>query len=341
MGELGVELWQLELRYAALRTQSAPRERRLLASLVEVGQQVPIVVLAQSGGGYVVVDGYKRVRCARRLVWDTVRATSWDLGEADALILERVLRSSGSSNALEEGWYLKELAERFGLSLQELSRRFSRSKSWISRRLSLVAELPEDVQQGVLSGQITPHGAMRYLVPLARANRKDCSKLYELIRGRGLSSRQLGRLWAWYLRGGKGRELVLESPDLVLRLSSSGTPQEALVGELVRLRSGASRARGHIERGVRLVGDEWTRGRQAVRRAHTDIETLLRHFDEEDVDAGRSHADGGSEADREGARHAADRAGAFDLARSGTGGDQERTDPPADAHQDGQGRGAP
>lgn len=341
MGELSLELWQLELRYVALRTQGINAERRLLASLLESGQQVPIVVFAEAAGGFVVVDGYKRVRCARKLRWDTVRATSWDLGEADALILERVLRSAGSGNALEEGWYLRELSERFGLSQQELARRFSRSVSWVSRRLSLVGELPQVIQQGVLTGQIAAHAAMKFLVPLARANRADCLRLYDLVRGRELSSRQMGRLWAAYRSGGKTRELLLQSPGLVLKIDQSVTTEQALFGELLRLRAGARRARQSVEQGVRLEIDERHRGYKALERAQADVQALMSHLEQEGTDAGRGHAHDGAEAEAAGARHTADRSSPRDLAGSGSGSHQERHESSAGSGESREGRGAP
>ena len=55
-----LELGQLDLRYEALRTRSAPREQRVLASIAQVGQQLPIVVVRDAQVP-VVVDGYKRV----------------------------------------------------------------------------------------------------------------------------------------------------------------------------------------------------------------------------------------------------------------------------------------
>jgi hypothetical protein len=50
----------------------------LLASLADVGQQVPIVVVQEaSASQHVVIDGYKRIRSLRRLGRDTVAASSW------------------------------------------------------------------------------------------------------------------------------------------------------------------------------------------------------------------------------------------------------------------------
>jgi hypothetical protein len=71
-----LELHQLDRRYEALRTRSARRERRLLASLSEVGQQTPIVVV-RDAERWVVVDGYKRVRAVHRLGHDVVHAAEW------------------------------------------------------------------------------------------------------------------------------------------------------------------------------------------------------------------------------------------------------------------------
>ena len=90
---MDLEFQQLDLRYEELRGRSAARERRLLSSLAELGQQTPIVVVrASEVARHVVIDGYKRVRLLRKLGQDTVQATAWDLGEAEALLLERMLR---------------------------------------------------------------------------------------------------------------------------------------------------------------------------------------------------------------------------------------------------------
>ena len=71
---MDVELALLDRRYEALRSRSAVRERRVLASLAEIGQQVPIIVV-RDDTRIVLVDGYKRVRALARLGQDTALAT--------------------------------------------------------------------------------------------------------------------------------------------------------------------------------------------------------------------------------------------------------------------------
>ena len=55
-----LEFHQLDRRWEHLRVRHPARQRRLLASLVESGQQTPIVVVAAEGPAdrYVVIDGY-------------------------------------------------------------------------------------------------------------------------------------------------------------------------------------------------------------------------------------------------------------------------------------------
>jgi ParB family chromosome partitioning protein len=94
-----LEFQELELRYERLRVIRPAREKRLLASLAESGQQVPILVVHKSPPeGYVVIDGYKRVRSLRRLSRDTVRATTLDLEEGEALLVSRQLRTDEVPN---------------------------------------------------------------------------------------------------------------------------------------------------------------------------------------------------------------------------------------------------
>src|SRR5881628_236955 len=135
-----VEFHQLDRRWEHLRVRRPARQRRLLASLAEAGQQTPIVVaaLADQPDRYLVIDGYKRIAALQQLGRDTVEAVFWPMSEAAAVVLDRSLRLSERETALEVGWLLAELERRFDYGLDELARRFDRSVSWVSGRLALV-----------------------------------------------------------------------------------------------------------------------------------------------------------------------------------------------------------
>ncbi len=283
-----VELGQLDRRYEGLRTRSAARERKLLASLAEIGQQAPIIVV-RDDARLVVVDGYKRMRALGRLGHDIAEATEWSLGEADALLLERLLRAGDADSAIEQGWFLRELSKRFGLSLEELARRFDRTKSWVSRRIGLVSELPTAVQERVREGAIGAHAAMKYLVPLARANEDDCVRLTDAIAPLRLSNRQIGELYATYVAGGVGaRELLMRAPMMVLEaraeVSAQGeAPVDKLLDDLHIVAAVARRAHSRLVSGaVDGAGDDARENvRLACGNAHGEVERLKRRCERE------------------------------------------------------------
>ena len=61
-----LEFHQLDLRYERLRVRQPARERRLLASLADAGQQTPIVVVTPAAT-HVVVDGRACGRAAQKV----------------------------------------------------------------------------------------------------------------------------------------------------------------------------------------------------------------------------------------------------------------------------------
>jgi hypothetical protein len=263
---------------------------------------MPIVVVT-TGSAYVVVDGHKRVRCLRRLQRDTVGAVVWEMPEADALIFRQLLHTDATESALEQGWLLRTLHEDHQLALDALARRFDRSVSWVSRRLGLVRALPESVQHRVQDGQLVAHAAMKYLVPLARANAADCVRLVEAIAPHRLTTRQIGRLYQVYVTGpDPSRELVLTDPLLVLRMADDGAraavqpdaaAPEALLTDLHILGAVARRAHRRLQHGGGLLPPERERAWRVFDQVQTDFRDLQRRCEKElrDARSGTAHGD--------------------------------------------------
>ena len=328
-GTVALEFHQLDLRYERLRVRHPARERRLLASLADAGQQTPIVVVT-TAATHVVVDGHKRVRCLRRLHRDTVTAVMWEMPEPEALIFRQVLHTDATDSALEQGWLLRTLHEDHGLSLELLARRFDRSVSWVSRRLSLVRTLPAPIQQHVRDGHLAAHAAMTYGVPLARANATDCVRLVEAIAPHRLTTRQVGRLYQAYVAGPAAtRELVITDPLLVLRVTEDtpSTPvrpdasaPDALINDLHILGAVARRAHRRLQRGGGLLPPERERAWHLFGHVQTDFGDLQRRCEKELRDARSGTPDGDFELTGEGPRDPTNRPGSPDLSRDGPDG---------------------
>ncbi len=210
-----IDLHQLDLRHRDLRIVDGDRRRRLIGSLAEIGQQVPVVVIAD-GDRFVLIDGYLRVDALARLQRDTAIATTWSVPELDALVHHRHL-AVARRTAIEDAWLLGRLREH-GLSMEQIARRLCRSKSWVSHRLGLIDALAAATQDRVRAGTVPPHGAMRYLVPFARANKTQCEQLLARIGETRVSDRELAALYtAWKRADRAGKQRIVDDPLLFLK----------------------------------------------------------------------------------------------------------------------------
>jgi ParB/RepB/Spo0J family partition protein len=308
-----LELHQLDLKYEGLRIVDPGRQARLMSSLAEHGQQSPVLVVDGEERRYLLIDGYQRVSALRNLGSDTVGALVLSMSLVEALLFSHRQRSEQSRPALEEGWLVGELMEVHGLSMDEVAVKLCRSKSWVSRRLGLVKVLPERIQDLVRKGDVCVYAATKYLVPLARANKRHCIQLAEGIGGKKLSVRQVGLLYVgWRRADSGGRERIVEKPMLYLkaeeelRLPEPKAPGEDLHQELLGGIEGLGGLSRKIKKLLRkdtalgiggfleTLGSVWKESRAAFES--------MAHMLEERLNAGHGHADGDSEVEGSGAR---------------------------------------
>src|SRR5450631_426008 len=325
-----LEFHQLDRRWEHLRVRHAARQRRLLASLAESGQQTPIVVVAAEGQAdrYVVIDGYKRIVALEQLGRDTVEAVVWPMSEAAAVLLDRSLRLSEHETALEVGWLLAELEQRFNYGLDELARRFDRSVSWVSRRLALVELLPEAIQQQVREGKVAAQAAMKFLVPVARQSLEDCQRMAAIFAQHHCDSREAGQLYGAWRRGSPAiRKRILDDPELFFKAqrqaqekAPAGTGAE-LLRDLEMVAAIVNRAQRRLAgAAVTEVNDQQAK---AARYQIERIQKQLHRIDEEilpekkpHVEPSATHHDSGTECAA--SEQTGDRAGAGNLPRGGT-----------------------
>lgn len=257
-----IEIEQLELKYRDLRIDDPVRRRQLTGTLLEHGQQTPVlVVLGQGEKPYVLIDGYARVAALQTLARDEVDACLLPVGEPEALVLGHRLDATRRPSALEEGWLVRVLIEEHSTSQVELAARLHRSVSWVSRRLSLVRVLPATVQTAVQRGRLPAYGAMKYLVPLARAKGSDCEKLVNHLPPGPTTVRQMQQLYEGWKRGDRQmRAHLVTHPHLYLKSREQagalmGSTQETseadqLLADLEALAAIGRRVRHRIRRGL-------------------------------------------------------------------------------------------
>jgi ParB/RepB/Spo0J family partition protein len=322
-----VEFHQLDRRWEHLRVHHPARQRRLLASLAESGQQMPIVVVEAEGQAdrYVVIDGYKRIVALEQLGRDTVEVVVWPMREAAAVLLDRSLRLSEHETALEVGWLLAELERRFSYRLDELARRFDRSVSWVSRRLALVEVLPEAIQQQVREGKILAQVALKFLVPVARQSLEDCQRMAVIFTQHHCGTREAGQLYGAWRKGSPAvRKRILDDPELFFKAqrqaqekAPAGTGAE-LLRDLEMMAAIVNRAQRRLAGAG--VTDLDCQQCEAARRQIERVQKQLHRIDEEillekkpHVEPSATHHDSGTECT--GSEQTRDRPGTGSLPR--------------------------
>lgn len=195
------------------------------------------MVVIADGDRFVLIDGYLRVDALARLQRDTAIATTWSVPELDALVHHRHL-AVARHTAIEDAWLLGRLREH-GLSMEQIARRLCRSKSWVSHRLGLVDALAAATQDRVRAGTVPPHGAMRYLVPFARANKTQCERMLARIGEARVSDRELAALYsAWKRADRAGKQRIVDDPLLFLKAwaasQAASTDEDDATGSLLK-----------------------------------------------------------------------------------------------------------
>jgi len=282
-----IDLHQLELRHRDLRIHDRDQRRRLIGSVAEIGQQVPVIVI-RDAERLVLIDGYLRVEALRQLHRDTAIATTWPLSEIEALVHHRHL-SIAKRAAIEDAWLLGRLRDH-GLTMEEIARRLCRSKTWVSHRLGLLDELAVTAQERVRAGTVPPQAAMKYLVPFARANKRQCERLLAGLGDTRVSVRELGALYiAWKQADRAGKQRIVDEPLLFLRaLSSTAADADdesaSLHKDLTTLAAIAWRAGRRVRDGGRFTAG-LTRAWRAASEAFAALGATI-----EEMHAGPDHS---------------------------------------------------
>ena len=198
-----VELLALDLRYESYRMRNPAVEARLLASIAERGIEEALEGV-EAAGGSILLNGFKRYRCASKLRIQVAPYAS--LGEDEAAAIITLLRVSNdrSLTILEQARFIEELRKRNAMSVADIAGQLSRSKSWVSMRLGLIAEMSAAVREKLFRGEFPVYPYMYTLRQFMRMNgvgKQDIEDFVVALAGKRLSLREIEQLAHGYFRG--------------------------------------------------------------------------------------------------------------------------------------------
>ena len=165
-----VEISSIDLRYEHCRLKSTVAEKALLSSILDHGIRDPLQGVCPEDGRRVLLDGFKRYRCAKKLSIGVVPFHC--LAEDEAFGIVELLRISNAKtlSILEQARLIDELYNIHKMSVSEIALVLERSKAWVSLRVGITRQMSKCVSESIFSGAFPGYSYMYTLRQFMRIN---------------------------------------------------------------------------------------------------------------------------------------------------------------------------
>jgi len=198
-----IEISSLDLRYEGFRMKSPAAEKALLVSIIEKGIRDPLQGV-DTQDTRILLDGFKRVRCARKLALGMAPYVS--IGADEVLGIIELIRMSNarSLSILEQARFVDELKSVHKMSTAEIAELLERSKAWVSVRSGMIAEISDYTLEQMFKGRFPVYAYMYILRPFIRINgipNKEIDEFVKSIAGKHVSIRNIEILANGYFKG--------------------------------------------------------------------------------------------------------------------------------------------
>lgn len=235
VSEIEIEL--LDVRYEGYRLVQPRLEEQLLASIARQGLQEPLQGIRRDTVT-ILLNGFKRYRCARKLHLRTAPFVSWGADEMSGIV--QLLRGARrhSLHLLEEARFVDELQSQGRWSIAEIAEQLSRSKAWVNLRLGLIGQLSPAVRQALFSGGFPVYSYLYSLRPFRRLHSVALVEQFVVaLSGKKLSVREIEGLAHGFFRGPESfRQEVLQGHlQLPLEQLQSAAPDPDACSEFERI----------------------------------------------------------------------------------------------------------
>jgi len=198
-----VERSSLDLRYEGYRLRNEAAEARLLASIAERGIEEPLGGV-DTRQGRLLLDGFRRNRCAAKLGIQCVPYVSWGEDETQGIASLLSARRQRTLSILEQARFVAELLSTHEMTLADVAEMLSRSKAWVSTRRNLLRRMSPVIQGILFRGAFPVYSYMVTLRPFMRMNgvgQKEIERFVQAVAGTKLSIREIELLTHGYFRG--------------------------------------------------------------------------------------------------------------------------------------------
>jgi hypothetical protein len=196
---------EIDLRFESLRQRDNEAEKILLESIRGSGISRPLsVIVDASWHRPILIDGFKRYRCAVKLGIDSLPLQVIDGDEKTGLLL--FLRHSRQKELtdLEYAALIDHLHKHHRMSLSRIASFIGCSVAWVCLRHGLIEQMGQTVCGLVMTGKLPLRCWLYAIRPFTRVKNVDrqmVERFAGAVAGRKLSTRQLFLLTQAYFTG--------------------------------------------------------------------------------------------------------------------------------------------
>lgn len=258
------EIHTISKKYESFRLRDKNREKYLLQSILEHGIREPLQCVQGDEQEYILLDGFKRLRCSYRLHINMVPVISLGNDEVSSILHFIRMSTDRGLSTLEQASFVDELHKRYGLSVTDIAARLERSKAWVSVRLGIIDEMSQVLREEVFSGRFPLRSYMYTLRQFTRVNSISSGEIDTFVRavsGKWISTRDIERLAYGYFRGGDRLKSQIEEGNLEWTLRQMKKAEPACQAE-----EGLSEAEWTVIRDLELVQKYMSRIRHGLTR---------------------------------------------------------------------------
>jgi len=221
-----VETSSLDKRYEGYKIRSTVAEKNMLLSISAHGIREP---LQGVGTSRILLDGFKRLRCATKLNIGIVPYLSLADDEAVGIIELIRISNARSLSILEQARLIDELMNVHQMSNAEIAELLERSKAWVSVRSGLISQMSQTLMDKIFNGQFPAYSFMytlRQFMRINNAKKAEIDAFVNAVAGRHLSTRDIDLLANAYFKGSEELRKQIDNGNISWSLNRLKHPRQ-------------------------------------------------------------------------------------------------------------------
>ena len=212
-----LEINQVDLKHKDIRLSLPKKERALLVSIQENGFFENLSCIENKNAKPILIDGFKRFRCAQKLNIPKIPVTIISNNEVDGLL--QVIRNHDSHTLtmIEQASIVDKLLSTHNLTNADVAKKVGRSQAWVSLRKNFIKTTSDSVKQCIFKGEFPLRSYLYSVKPFTRVKNVDKNKIDEFVnltKNKDLSTRDIDLLAKSFFSGDSHVEAEIRNGNI-------------------------------------------------------------------------------------------------------------------------------